>query len=169
MDTIKIAKRAMIFIDGQNVLFGCKNFQKDYKIDYVKLRDELTRDYDLIRVYFYSGIDPTNESQIGFHKALRESGFHVETRPLVMRDGKFMEKGVDVMLTTDLLTHAFKDNFDVAVIIGGDQDYIKALEEVKREGKRIVLACFKSSFSAEIRQIADDSIFIDDISEIVKK
>jgi uncharacterized LabA/DUF88 family protein len=57
MDTIKIAKRAMIFIDGQNVLFGCKNFQKDYKIDYVKLRDELTRDYDLIRVYFYSGVD----------------------------------------------------------------------------------------------------------------
>lgn len=80
-----------------------------------------------------------------------------------------MEKGVDVMLTTDLLTHAFKDNFDVAVIIGGDQDYIKALEEVKREGKRIVLVCFKSSFSAEIRQIVDDSIFIDDISEIVKK
>ena len=45
----------------------------------------------------------------------------------------------------------------------------KALEEVKREGKRIVLACFKSSFSAEIRQIADDSVFIDDISEMVEK
>jgi uncharacterized LabA/DUF88 family protein len=55
------------------------------------------------------------------------------------------------------------------VIIGGDQDYVKALEEVKREGKRIVLVCFKSSFSAEIRQIADESIFIDDISEMVKK
>jgi len=54
-------------------------------------------------------------------------------------------------------------------VLGGDQDYIKALEEVKREGKRIVLVCFKSSFSAELRQIADDSIFIDDISEMVKK
>jgi len=169
MDTVKIAKRVMIFIDGQNVLFGCKNFRKDYKIDYVKLRDELTKDYDLIRVYFYSGVDPANESQIGFHKALRGSGFHVETRPLVMRDGKPMEKGVDVMLTTDLLTHAFKDNFDVAVIIGGDQDYIKALEEVKREGKRIVLVCFRNSFSTEIRQIADDFIFIDGIADVVGK
>ncbi len=84
-------------------------------------------------------------------------------------DGKFMAKGVDVMPTTDSLTHTFKDNFDVAVIVCGDQDHIKALEEVKREGKRVVLACFKSLFSAEIRQIADDSTSIDDISEIAKK
>ena len=34
-------------------------------------------------------------------------------------DGKFMEKGVDVMHTTDLLNHTFKDNFDVAVIMCG--------------------------------------------------
>ncbi|MEA1966533.1 MAG: NYN domain-containing protein [Euryarchaeota archaeon] len=87
----------------------------------------------------------------------------------MLRIEEVIGDGWVVVLTTDLLTHAFKDNFDVAVIIGGDQDYIKALEEVKREGKRIVLACFKSSFSAEIRQIADDSVFIDDISEIVKK
>ncbi len=73
------------------------------------------------------------------------------------------------MLTTELLTHTFKDNFDVAVVVGGDQDYIVALREVKREGKRVVLACFRNSFSNEIREIADESIFIDDITEKVER
>ena len=136
-----------MFVDGANVFHSCKNFREDYKIDYVKLRDELTRDYDLIRAYFYEGVNPNDESKRSFHKALKAQGFHVETRPLVIRSGKPVEKGVDVMLTTELLTHAFKDNFDVAVIVGGDQDYIVALREVKREGKRIVLACFRNSFS----------------------
>ena len=73
------------------------------------------------------------------------------------------------MITTELLTHAFKDNYDVAVIVGGDQDYIVALKEVKREGKRIVLACFENSFVNEIQNIADESIFIDTIASKVER
>ncbi len=169
MNSIKIMKRAMMFIDGANVFHGCKNFKRDYKIDYVKLRDELTKDYDLIRAYFYEGVKPDDDSKRSFHNALKAQGFHVETRPLVERDGNFMEKGVDVMITTELLTHAFKDNFDVAVIVGGDQDYIVALKEVKREGKRIVLVCFEKSFSNEIQDIADESIFIDTIASKVER
>ena len=112
----------MMFIDGANVFHSCRNFRPGYKIDYVKLRDELTRDYDLIRAYFYEGIDPNDELKRSFHKALKSQGFHVETRPLVEQNGK-QEKGIDVMLTTELLTHAFKDNFDVAVIVSGDQQF----------------------------------------------
>ncbi|HIH87277.1 MAG TPA: NYN domain-containing protein [Methanosarcinales archaeon] len=162
-------KRAMMFIDGANVFHGCKNFEQGYKIDYVKLRDELTKDYDLIRAYFYEGVIPDDDSKRSFHNALKAQGFHVETRPLVVRDGSFAEKGIDVMITTELLTHAFKDNFDIAVIVGGDQDYIVALKEVKREGKRIVLACFENSFSNEIQDIADESIFIDTIASKVER
>ena len=168
-DSVKLMKRAMMFIDGANVFHSCKNFRQGYKIDYVKLRDELTKDYDLIRAYFYSGVDPSDVPSRSFYKALKAQGFHVETRPLVERNGKLAEKGVDVMLTTELLTHAFKDNFDVAVIVGGDQDYIVALREVKREGKRIVVACFRNSFSNEIQEIADESVFIDNIAERVEK
>ena len=158
-------KRAMMFIDGANVFHSCKNFREDYKIDHMKLRDELTKDYDLIRAYFYEAIYPNDDSKRSFHNALKAQGFHVETRPIV----NSKEKGIDVMLATELLTHAFKDNFDIAVIVSGDQDYIIALKEVKREGKKIVLACFKNSFSNVIKEIADEAIFIDDIAEIVKR
>ncbi|MEA3294383.1 MAG: NYN domain-containing protein [Euryarchaeota archaeon] len=169
MDSVKIMKRAMMFIDGANIFHGCRNFQKNYKIDYVKVRQELTKDYDLIRAYFYEGIDPEDESKRSFHSALQKQGFHIESRHLLKRNGGFQEKGIDVMLTTELLTHAFKDNFDVAVIMSGDQDYIVALNEVKREGKKIVLASFKNSFSKDIQEIADEVIFIDDIAEIIKR
>jgi len=54
-------------------------------------------------------------------------------------------------------------------LLSGDQDYIVALREVKREGKRVVLACFRNSFSNEIQEIADESIFIDGIAEKVER
>lgn len=158
-----------MFIDGANVFHGCKNYKDGYKIDYVKLRDELTKNYDLIRAYIYEGIFPNDTSKRSFHKALKAQGFHIGTRPLVKIDGGYREKGIDVMLTTELLTHTFKDNFDVAIIVGGDQDYIVALKEVKREGKKVVLACFENSFSQEIQEIADECIFIDDLAKNVEK
>ena len=55
------------------------------------------------------------------------------------------------------------------MIVSGDQDYIVALREVKREGGQIVLACFKNSFSSVIQEIADESILIDNIADKVER
>lgn len=169
MSDISIMKRAMIFIDGQNLFYGCRGYQDDYKIDYDKLRKECSKKYDLIRSYFYSGKDPEDEKQESFHTALRYSGFDVKTRPLVKIDDGRKEKGIDVMLTTDLLTHAFKDNFDIAVIIGGDLDYVQAIQEVKNEGKIIKLVSFEGNMSKKLKQMVDETLILDDIADKIKR
>lgn len=52
------------------------------------------------------------------------------------------EKAVDVKLATDLIM--FRDIYDVAVIISGDQDFVPAVQVVKDSGKRVINVAFKT-------------------------
>ena len=72
------------------------------------------------------------------------------------------EKGVDIQLTTDLLTHSFKDNYDVGVLVAGDSDYVGALQAVKNNGKNVEVALFgKERTSRPLREVADKVIAMD--------
>ncbi|HEY3245798.1 MAG TPA: NYN domain-containing protein [Phycisphaerae bacterium] len=53
-------------------------------------------------------------------------------------NGGQVEKGVDVMLAIDMLTLAYKDRYDVAVLVSSDADYKHAIEAVKFETGKIV-------------------------------
>lgn len=50
------------------------------------------------------------------------------------------EKAVDVNLATDLIT--FREIYDVAILVSGDQDYVPAVRCVKNFGKTVVNAAF---------------------------
>ena len=68
-------------------------------------------------------------------------------------------KGVDIALTKDMLSHAFLGNYNVAVLVAGDGDYIPLIEEVKRLGKQIFVAFISQGLSPELPLVAD--AFID--------
>ncbi|MFA7187623.1 MAG: NYN domain-containing protein, partial [Dehalococcoides mccartyi] len=72
------------------------------------------------------------------------------------------EKGVDVLLSTDMLSHGFKNNFDTAILVAGDSDFVSALQAVKDNGKNVEVALFgKESTSVELRKVADKIIAVD--------
>ena len=51
-----------------------------------------------------------------------------------------MEKGIDVMLAVDMLTLAFKDRYDTAILVSSDADFKHAIEVIKFEtGKTVEL------------------------------
>jgi uncharacterized LabA/DUF88 family protein len=65
-------------------------------------------------------------------------------------------KGVDIALTKDMLTNAFFNKYDVAVLIAGDGDYIPLVEEVKRFGKIVYLPFFKAEgLNPDLRLVSD--------------
>jgi uncharacterized LabA/DUF88 family protein len=72
------------------------------------------------------------------------------------------EKGIDIMLTTDLLTHSFKQNYDVAILVAGDSDYVGAIQQVKNNGQNVEVALFgRQNTSRPLREVADRIIEID--------
>jgi len=76
------------------------------------------------------------------------------------------EKAVDVKLATDLIL--LKGNFDTAIIVSGDQDYVPAVQAIKDLGKRAVNITFKTrngkllpGGAIRLNQITDSRISIE--------
>lgn len=73
-------------------------------------------------------------------RSLWENGFLAKVFKKQKQQTK--SKGVDIALTTDFLSNAFLNNYDVAVLIAGDADYIPMVNEVKRLGKLVYIVFF---------------------------
>jgi len=60
-----------------------------------------------------------------------------------------------------MITHSFKNNYDVAVLVAGDNDFVGALQSVKDNGKNVEVALFgKERTSYRLRMVADRVITI---------
>ena len=73
-----------------------------------------------------------------------------------------MEKEVDIMLATDMLSMAYMNVFDTAVLVSGDSDFSYTVEEVQRIGKRVENASFKKTSSYHLRKVCDRFVLLDD-------
>ncbi len=81
----------------------------------------------------------------------------LRTKPLKY-EGKVFQKGVDVQLAVDLVSHAHMNNFDAAVICSGDLDLLESLIVVKNLGKKAILVSHPENVSNKMIQISDSFI-----------
>ena len=66
-----------------------------------------------------------------------------------------VEKGVDIMLATDLLYYAWQDYYDMAVLVSGDGDFAYAIQTLKNLGKYVQVVTFESNQSPDLWEKAD--------------
>jgi len=174
------ATRVMIFIDGSNLHWGIKGYNKEnkinLKIDYRKLISLLLKNRTLIRVMYYCSkpVPPGRSSQIKFLDYLRSLDIQVIEKPLKTRydpktnSTRYVEKGVDVALATDLIGMAWEDAYDVAVIVSGDADYAGAVKKVMGKGRNVEVASFRKCLSRELKNAALTKIILDDYIPQIK-
>lgn len=155
-------RRVMIFIDGSNLYHVLKQNTDKHDLDYKRFSEKLTGDRELIRTYYYNirQESPDNpklaENQDRFLNALYETDYlEVKLGIWKARGGTMVEKGVDVMIASDLIMHAYEDHYDVAILVSGDADFYPALQAVKDIGKQVEVAAFDSNLSAEAARLAD--------------
>jgi len=163
-----INEKVAIFIDGGNMFHGSSYLQ--VKINYKKLIDILRKDRWLLRAYFYTGI-PTGDmpedirnqwkKQKKFLNELKNIGIKVKTMPLKRTPEGYIEKGVDILLATDMVSLAFRNAYDTAILVSGDSDYVPVVEEIQQLGKRVENASFKRTSSYELRNVCDKFILLD--------
>jgi len=72
-----------------------------------------------------------------------------------------VEKETDVNIATNLLTKAFFNSYDTAILVSADSDYAKAVECVKFFGKTVELAVTKNQKAAKMKHLADMVIEMD--------
>ena len=158
--------RVMIFIDGSNMYHSLKNFFKRTDIDIGKFCDKLLEKRRLVRIYYYNArVGQREEPDRYYDQQKFFAG--VNTIPYCeLRLGRLVynnwpagppyEKGVDILLATDMITHSFKNNYDVAILVAGDNDYVGAIQAIKDNGNNLEVALFgKERTSMQLRNVAD--------------
>ena len=178
------ANRVMVFIDGSNLEMAIKEVFGGKRIDPIKLSKKLIEDRRLMKINYYEAPlweninKGTYQEQQDFFKFLRSNPF-VEIRlgRRAKRDKEikckicgetftqvsFEQKGVDSLLTFDLITLATRNAYDIALIITGDQDFTCPALEVRMLGKQVENAFVDNeTWSPVLKSIADKTIALNE-------
>jgi len=152
-------EKVIVFIDGSNFYFGCKNNKLQPPWDLTTLAKELAGDdRKLVRVYYYNARSKEEEkyqAEDKFYNYLRNLDYcTVRLGRLEGKGESIHQKGVDVLLVQDLLTLTFCDAMDCAILVTNDGDFASAIEEIKARGKQVEVAFFgKGAF--HLRDVCD--------------
>ena len=68
-----------------------------------------------------------------------------------------------------MLSHAHKGNYDIAILVAGDDDYVPLVRAVKAEGCRVVLWFFEKEGEGLSRNLKMESDWFFDISWFLLK
>ncbi len=169
----------MVFIDGNNLYHSLKHVMGRTNLDFHEFSKRLVQDRQLIRVYYYNA--PLNREDDEEKYRQQQSFFDsLDTVPYLTKkfgrlekrlvkqtlpDGTFVsvptyvEKGVDTFIVIDMLSHAYKDNYDTAILVSGDEDFAVLVDNIKDIGKHVEVANLGGSYI--LRQAADKYVLID--------
>lgn len=78
-------------------------------------------------------------------------------------------EGGGIRLTTELLSHAFNNSYETAVLVTGDDDYLRAVEQVQNEGKRVVVASWSNRVGSRLQSRCDEYVELDEIAEAIER
>ncbi len=90
-----------------------------------------------------------------FEKLKDNSLIELRTTPLKQSEAEIYQKGVDVLLATDLVNLAHTGAYDIAIILSGDTDLIEAVKLVKNLGKTVIIVSYHTPGDPKLSNISD--------------
>ena len=138
------------------------------RLDFGKLVEKLAIGYELPNLLLQRPAEPASRSrglsraQQRFLSSLRALPFfELRLGVLKPRGNTWVEKGIDVKVAVDMIGMAYKNQYDVALLVSGDGDYVDCVRAVKDAGRHVVNAYFVSSQSLALRDACDNWICMD--------
>ena len=171
-----IPDRMIIFIDARNLIKAneCHNalMKDNFSFNYRMMMQYFQRKYKVIRGYFYDGAPHKSEQtkeRIRFYNELRRLGITLRLKEIDFKSPSPSQKGVDIYLTADMISLAYEDAYDIAVIFSGDGDYVALIDLVKSKGKKVWVASFKEVLSYKLRDCADKILMLNNMKRAFDK
>ena len=157
--------RVAIFVDGSNLFYAA--LQLNIEIDYTKLLARLTGGSRLLRSFFYTGVDRTNEKQQGFLLWMRRNGYRVIAKDLIQLPDGSKKANLDVEIAVDMM--ALVGSYDTAVLVSGDGDLAYAVDAVSYRGVRVEVVSLRSMTSDSLINVSDRYIDLENVKEDIQK
>jgi len=164
-------ERLMLFIDGTNLLRTLgKVINADFRADkppedaiYLAMmivrgliqRISVNADFyspKLLRIYWFGSFQGNEEYEIILKELFRKLG----VEPVIFKKNRGREKRVDIAISREMLINAFNQNFDLGILVAGDEDYVDLVQDIKRFGVRMIGSFFSQDLSKAFKLAVDN-------------
>lgn len=162
--------RMAVFIDGRNVHYRLVELGWPTEYDVMEFAEAISagQHFNLVAVYYYNATplskftpEPEYGQQLRYYTYIEHQlGDKFRKGFLIDAGGRPIEKQVDVKLALDLALCAVRDEYDIAALVSADGDFGAAVEEVRREGKRVINYVFRMQRSFNLAQVCDEVRFL---------
>ncbi len=160
-----LEEKVAIFIDGSNLYHALEANFKRHDLNFTEFANKLTGTRQLFRIYYYNILQnqtqwpETHTEQQDFLEGLSKTPYlEIRLGTTKLAQGVPVEKGVDIMLATDLLNFTYSKLFDIAILVSGDADFAYVLHAIKNRGIHVEVAYFEKSISKDLWNMADNRI-----------
>lgn len=148
-------ERVSLFIDFYNFMSSSNEYlNQDCYLDYTKIQEYFVNETNQVygKTYIYGGLNFK-----GFLNYLERQPRIDVIRGEVGKNNK--EKCTDINIATGLLTKAFHNSYDVALLFSGDRDYKKVIRELRRMGKIIGIVTPAGEAEDKAKDLAKNADF----------
>lgn len=167
-----MVKKILVQFDGSNFYNKAKRLSSDIHLtnyDYAGLAASIVGNKPTQIIYYVGEIRkyPGNKksqqlysNQQSLFLNLRKQNIEVKLGYLLLSDGKYHEKGVDVQIAVDIVRGAIKNEFDICYLISSDTDLLPAIQTAKDEKKKIVYVGFENFISRALSKNCSSYIIL---------
>lgn len=157
--------RVAIFIDASSLFYAAQTLT--ITVDYGRLLSQLVGEARLLRAFFYTGIDSTNQKQQGFLLWLRRHGYRVIAKELVLLPDGTRKANIEVEMAVDMLNLA--PYYDTAIVVSGKGELTYAVDAVSYLGVRVEVVSLRAMTSDSLLSVADAYINLEQIKDQIQK
>jgi uncharacterized LabA/DUF88 family protein len=182
-------KRVIVFVDGNHVYHRMENEYGTHALDIKQLAEKLctiTRQLIQIRYYYTPFKQHVNSAKYKEQQMYLETikripnielipGKYIK-KPIILSKATmakishlvtrdelttYVEKGVDVNIAVDMIHLSAENQYDDAILLSGDSDFVPAITQVRKNGKRVQTAAFRNHNNSCYDLINASNSFLD--------
>ncbi len=164
--------RTWVLYDGSNVYHKLKRTVPTIHLTtfpYDRFAQMIAKKKQLAMMYYVGEVKkyPGNAKSEGLYAHqqsllanLRKQSVTTKLGYLLLSDGTYHEKGVDVQIAVDIVRGAIKDEYDRCYLVSSDTDLLPAIKTAQEEGKEIVYVGFENFISRALTKNCSSTVII---------
>jgi len=163
-------ERIIVFVDNSNIFKGFRKY--NIKVDYETLKDFITRGRYLKNIFLYEGVvyPISPEKKKWYEELSNRSGYVIKASFDKIASSGAIEKKIDIKIAIDIISFAYEDAYDTAVLVSGDGDFVPVIKKLKELEKNVEVWAFKYSLANALKEeLGLENIhYLDDILSEIK-
>lgn len=156
--------RVALFVDEGNLFHAAAALR--IQVNYACLLAYVTRGCQCSGAFFYTAVkSDEHKRQLQSRGSLRD--YQIIDRQMIWYEDGSVKANLDVEIASDIVSKAFQDLYDTAVLISGDGDFTYAVNKVREQGRRVEVIGLRRRTSRSLIAASDYYTDLSDIKQWV--